>query len=263
MVREIFHRGSLQELVNQTSIAVSTQRRKFKAAIRRLQGWERRLFDVCVEATVRGDHARATLYANEAANVRNALRLIKQCDLMMERLLIRMATLKELNSAVSELEPVMRALRSLSKQLSGVMPSVSAELERIWGLMDDLLSITSMEMLDAPQPISGPGGEEVLEEARAVAERRLSEKLPAPPREVEVGAPGGATVALLSGGFDSREGDASPDGGDIVDRVFAYARMRGGDVDVKECATELNVPPERVLWALEKLNQEGKVELRR
>ncbi|RLF37367.1 MAG: hypothetical protein DRN03_02450 [Thermoplasmata archaeon] len=261
MVRGMFRRPSFHELAGQISRMLASQRGRLRLAMRSLERQRQRLWKLCLEAVSANDYARALVYANELSVVKHVLQVFTQCDILMERLIIRLDMLKSLNAVVSDLAPVASELKVLSKHIAKVMPSLSYELEKIGDTISDVLSETSVNTLEPPTPIDEPGSEEILSEARAELERRMAEKFPTPPETVDVHS--GRTVALALGADGQASNDYGGGEGEILERVYSYAKMKGGDVDIAECASELNLPPERVLWALQRLSQEGRVELRR
>ena len=264
MARNMFRRPPFHELAGQISTMLASQRGKLRLAMRKLEKQRHRLWRLCLDAVSVNDYTRALVYANELSAVRHVLKIFTQCDILMERLIIRLDMLKSLNAVVSDLAPVAGELKLLSKHIAKVMPSLSEELEKLGDTITDVLSETSVDALEPPMPIDEPGSEEVLREARAEIERRMAEKFPTPPETVEAGVPARGAVALALGG-EERSGDGYGGGGEgeVLEKVYNYAKGRGGDVDILECATELNLPPERVLQALQRLSQEGRVELRR
>ena len=49
----------------------------------------------------------------------------------------------------------------------------------------------------------------------------------------------------------------------LEDTVLEYAKKSGGQIDIAQCAFELNVPPEEVEKTLERLGAQGKIKIER
>ena len=49
----------------------------------------------------------------------------------------------------------------------------------------------------------------------------------------------------------------------LEETVLEYAKKREGDIDIGQCAHELNVPSREIKKALEKLGVQGKIKIER
>jgi len=263
------------------------QRFKLDQVIVRLRGRDAILFKTCAKALESKNRERATIFANELAEIRKLITVISQTQVLVERIILRLETLKELNAAFADLKPVLRILHSVTERLTIVMPQMAYEMERVNDSIGETLAMTTMgsPQLDMPFDVKTPGGEEVLKEVSALLEQELAEKLPEPPTSVAVTEKPQHVekvkqmVALAATCSEIREEEGPQtyvsykdmelqsvslkirESSSLEDTVLEYAKKRGGQIDITQCAFELNVPPEEVEKALEVLGVQGKIKV--
>ena len=263
------------------------QRFKLEKVIIRLHERDTTLFKTCAKALKDENHERAIIFANELAEVRKLIKIIAQTQILIERIILRLETLKELNAAFADLKPVLRILHSVTQRLTILMPQMAYEMERVNESIDETLAMTSIgsPQLDMPFDVKTPGGEEVLKEVSALLEQKLAEELPEPPTSVAVKEKPQRVekvkqmVALAATCSEIREEEGPQtyvsykdmelqsvslkirESSSLEDRVLEYAKNRGGQIDITQCAFELNVPPEEVEKTLERLGAQGKIKI--
>jgi len=233
------------------------------------------------------DKERATIFANELAEVRKLIKIISQTQILTERIILRLETLKELNAAFADLKPVLRILHGVAQQLTILMPQMAYEMERVNESIDETLAMThiSSPQLEMPFDVKTPGGEEVLKEVSTLLEQKLAEKLPEPPTSVAVTEKPQHVekvkqmVALAATCSEIREEEGPQtyvsykdmelqrvslkirESSSLEDTVLEYTKKCGGHIDITKCAFELNVPPEEVEKTLENLGAQGKIKI--
>ena len=206
----------------------------------------------------------------------------------MERIIIRLETLKEFNSAFSDLKPVLKNLQSVTKGLSLFMPQMAVEMERVNESIFEVMTMSKIDSskLEVPTDIKTPGGEEVLAEVADFLQDQIIEKLPEPP----IAAPIIDTpqsqqrvikkrkmVALTASGSEisdprrpqkvvSYKGTevkriAWTVNEDLEESVLEYAKRREGRLDITKCATDLQVACVEIEKALETLGVKGKIKI--
>ena len=268
---------------------LKTQRFKIEQVIVRLRQRDAVLFKTCETALKTKNKERAVIFANELAEVRKLTKLISQTQIMIERVILRLETLKELSAAFADLKPALRILHSVTKRLTIIMPQMAYEMERVNESINETLAMTTVRSteLNIPIDMKTPGGEEVLKEVSTFLEERLTEKLPEPPmsvpvtekpqpRRVEKVRQMVALTATCSEVSEEREPQNYVSYRDtelkrvsfrvhesLEETVLDYAKKREGQVDITQCAFELNVPSGEVEKALEQLGVQGKIKIER
>jgi division protein CdvB (Snf7/Vps24/ESCRT-III family) len=263
------------------------QRFKLEQVIVRLRGRDETLFKTCAKAVEDKNKERATIFANELAEVRKLIKIISQTQILTERIILRLETLKELNAAFADLKPVLRILHGVAESLTILMPQMAYEMDRVNDSIDETLAMTHIgsTQLEMPLDVKTPGGEEVLKEVSALLEQKLAEKLPEPPPSVAVTEKPQhlekvkQMVALSATCSEICEENGPQkyvsykdmelervslkirESSSLEDTVLEYTKKCGGQIDITKCAFELNVPPEEVEKTLENLGSQGKIKI--
>ncbi len=224
--------------------------------------------------------------ANELAEVRKLIRLLSQTQIAIERIILRLETIKELSTIMVDLKPALNALKNVTANLVDIMPDVASELDKVNGSIQETLTVTKFSS-EPPimQPMKTPAGQEILKEVNAVLEHKLTEQLPEPPAsetlpEAEQPEPIKEMVALVTACPESHE-DERQDTSEaflsikdlkmqsislriqrsesLEDKLLEYIKQCEGQVDVTECASKLKIPPKEVEKTLETLDAKGKI----
>jgi division protein CdvB (Snf7/Vps24/ESCRT-III family) len=135
-------------------------------------------------ALKKNNKERAAVCANEIAEVRRLLKFLYNVELAIERVVLRLETLKELSEIVVDLKPALKLLQGVSQELFQVLPDVSAELNNVSSAVAETLYATKINA-DAntlvPVGNKTAGGEEILKEVSTFLEQKIEETLPEPP----------------------------------------------------------------------------------
>lgn len=290
MVRNFFRSNPpLKDSIYQTIGKLKFQRVKMEQATFRLHQRDKFLFAKCVTAVRAKQEERATIFATELSEVRKVLNMLIQTQLAMERIILRLETIKELSDVMTDLLPALRNLRSVTESLSKVMPNMALELEEVNDSISDTLALTRIK---TPQPITPfetktPAGEEILNEVSTLLEERVAETLPEPPtsiistEKVEAKRQVKQMVALTAscqeihkptehktqGYFSYKDVELQrvsltiKQSTSLENTLLDYAKKSKGELNVLQCANELNVPLKDVTETLDRLSQEGKIKI--
>jgi len=247
------HPMPLKERVEHASYRLRTQLDKLEHMYSRLQQRDRDLFQRCIGAQVSKDLGRAKIYANECAEIRKIAKVVLGSQLALEKVILRLETVEEFGSIMSQMAPVMSIVRETKAKIAGVVPQVANELDEVNSLLGDLTDEAG-EVTAPSISIEATDGEakRVLEETGAVAEQRLRDQFPnLPSLEPDtIGAP--TKIA------ESTIGEVSTID-KLQDGVYEYARKHDGELDIRTCADSLGASPGDVKNALERLRDAGKV----
>jgi division protein CdvB (Snf7/Vps24/ESCRT-III family) len=280
------------DVIGNSIYKLKVQHAKLQQVTVRLQERDKYLFNACALAIKNDAHERAAIYANELAEVRKLQNLLFQTQIAIERIILRLETLRELNNIMIDLKPALGVLKNVTQSLVQVMPDVASELSNINESITETLAVTSTRSTESPilpLPMKTAGGEEILNEVATVLEEKLSEKLPEPPATItmqektEVQPTGSvkemiALAACCSEGGESEDDSSSQTlfsykelksvqvtiqkSPSAEESVFDYLKNNQGFIDVIECANSLKISPGDVEKALEKLGAEGKIEIK-
>jgi len=239
---------------------------------------------------------RAAMCANEIAEVRKLLKFLYSVQLAIERVILRLETLKELSDIVIDLKPALKLLQNVSSDLFQVLPDVSSELKNVNDAIRETLCATKITADESLIPVGKKtiGGEEVLNEVSSFLEQKLSETLPEPPAtslsSEEETVPIRELVALsasssqvvgrktseetgLDFGVDAsktlfsykkseiKEISLTVEKPSIEDMLLEYVRKSNGEIDLTRCSNDLKTSNEEIEKALESLGTQGKIKI--
>ena len=231
--------------------------------------------------------------ANELAEVRKLTKLLSQTQIAIERIILRLETVKELSTIMIDLKPALNSLKGVTTSLVNVMPDIASELENVNDSIVETLTVTKVtsEPSIIRTDLKTPGGQEILQEVNAVLEERLTESLPQPPISEplptqEADQPVRKMVALPVGCPESSRKDSAkraanpeaffsvedielqsmsiafPESASTEDRILEYIKERKGQINITDCALKLRIPPNEVEKTLENLGAKGKIVLK-
>jgi len=165
------------------------------------------------------------------------------------------------------------------------MPQMAIEMERVNESIFEVMTLSKIDStkLEVPIDLKTEGGEEVLAEVAEFLEEQITEKLPEPPISPPVietpqqAAPKRQMVALTASCQEIPEPSTSTSyvafnetevkrvaltvNEDLELSVLEYAKRRAGDLDIGQCAIELQVACGEIEKALESLGVKGKIKI--
>jgi division protein CdvB (Snf7/Vps24/ESCRT-III family) len=286
-IKNPFHSSpKFEEIIVEAVPKLKSQKFKLGQVIVKLTHRDKILFKTCATALKAKNKERAAIFANELAEIRKLTKVLYHTQILVERIILRLETLKEFNAAFADLKPVLRNLKTVTKSLSAFMPQMAYEMERVNETIFEVMSMSKIDAskLEVPTDVKTPGGEEVLKEVADLLEEQISEKLPEPPtsapvmekpQRVEKKRQMVALTASCSEVSESGEPQNymsykdtemkriswTVQDSSLEETVLQYAKKREGQIDVTQCANELNVAIGEVEKALETLGVKGKIKI--
>ncbi len=242
----------------------------------------------------RNNKEKAAMCANEIGEVRKLLKFLYSVQLAIERVILRLETLKELSDIVIDLKPALKLLQNVSSDLFRVLPDVSSELNNVNETIRETLCATRLSADESLIPVGKKtaAGEEVLDEVSSFLEQKLSESLPEPPAAIgieEKAAPIRELVALSASSSEIFGNNPEKNGVDfdmdaskttfsykkseikeisltvekpsIEDMLLEYVKKSNGEIDLTRCSSALNTSNEEIQKALESLGTQGKIKI--
>jgi len=241
-------------------------------------------------ALKKNNREKAAICATELAEVRKLVKFLYNVQLAIERVILRLETIKELGDIVSDLKPALRLLQNVSQELFQVLPDVSSELDNVNSAIQDTLHATKLSSDENLIPVGKKteGGEEILKEVTCFMQQKIADTLPEPPAAapVQEKTPIKELVALTASssqmighktieetGFDPtktvfsykkseiKEFSLKVEKPCLEDVLLDYVRKTNGEVDLSRCSSELQTSNEEIERALESLGTKGKIKI--
>jgi division protein CdvB (Snf7/Vps24/ESCRT-III family) len=250
---------------------IELHRRELENLRTKLETRRRSLFDTTVKAMMSRDRSKATVYANEWAELRKVGRVVYASELALTQVTLRLESIVDVGDVMAHMSMAFKVLRRVNKTVQGLVPSLDQASSEI----SNTLTETMAEMGNVSPSISlniqTESGEELVEQAKRLAEQRAEEMkltLGVPQLRVEnVAEDLERRVALLASGDDE---DSSPPLGllytpaenpEAEAQVLQYASIHNGSVDITDASTVLKLPTDDVEQAMLKLLSEGKLKV--
>jgi division protein CdvB (Snf7/Vps24/ESCRT-III family) len=172
----------LRERISYTIYRMKVQRNKLDQAYIRMQNHYNKLFKKCTDAILNKDTTRASIYANECAEIRKMSQTILTSQFAIEQVTLRLETVGEFGDVVVEMSPVAGVINSIKGHLAGVLPEVSYKLGEIGDSLNNLVmdsgGATSWGLSVMS---SGDEAERILADANTIAEQKMKERFPTLP----------------------------------------------------------------------------------
>jgi division protein CdvB (Snf7/Vps24/ESCRT-III family) len=280
----------IRDVANKSITTLRVQQNKLEQASFRLKERDRILFETCMGALKKNNREKAAICATELAEVRKLVKFLYNVQLAIERVILRLETIKELGDIVSDLKPALRLLQNVSSELFQVLPDVSSELDNVNSTIQETLHATKLSADENLIPVGKKteGGEEILKEVTCFMQQKIAETLPEPPAgsPVQQKTPIKELVALTASssqmighktteetGFDPsktvfsykkseiKEFSLKVEKPCLEDVLLEYVRKTNGEVDLSRCSNELQTSNEEIERALESLGTKGKIKI--
>ena len=284
----------VKELATKSIYTLKIQQNKLEQASYRLRERDKVLFETCMSALRKNNKERASVCANELAEVRKLLKFLYNVQLAIERVVLRLETISELSEIVVDLKPALKLLQGVSQELFQVLPDVSAELNTVQTTISETLyatKVTTEADSVIPVGIKTEGGEQILKEVSNFLEKKIAETLPEPPMAApkpevkQKAAPVRELVALSATSShvvgrksaeelghcpqttysykkqEFKEISLTVQKPSIEDMLLEYVRRSNGEIDLTRCSSELNTSNQEIEKALESLGSKGRIKI--
>ena len=152
---------------------------RIEVFIERMKERDRILFERVVDALMVKDTARATMYANEVAELRKVVKQLLTVQIALEQITLRLETVQEIGDVMVTLGPVVGIVKELRSTLRGLLPEIGIELAEVEDMLRDTV-LEAGEVLGGGgyDVIASPEARKILQEAQIIAEQKMKEKFP-------------------------------------------------------------------------------------
>jgi len=167
-----------QQIIN-AIYKINAQIHKLDFSLGKLQVYDKQLFEKVVNALVEGDKTKATMYANEVAEIRKMAKIILTVRYALERVKIKLDTALVVGDTHASLAPAIVALKQVAGYMKGMMPDVYTELLEIdEALQTSMMQVTANVPLGMDTTVVTEEAQKILRDASIVAEQRLRQQFP-------------------------------------------------------------------------------------
>jgi len=216
----------LEHSLNQLSAQIMKLRSKYGEMVARSKEY----FEEVVQALMNGDESRASIYAEEIAEIRRLAGIVIKTQLVLEQVKLRLETILEISDVLGLLIPLISLVAEVEDEVRGVAPEAAESLQELASCIEDFTSIsgTGEEVIQVPRELDDEALK-ILEEAQA---ERVKEAFPDVPKLSEE-----------------------------EKLVYSYISANDEELDLRKCAKELGLNEDRVRDVLKRLEQKGLIQL--
>jgi len=175
-------KGALKPRLETAVKRLQTQISKLDGMITKLKQRDEKLFKRIVVATQQHDLTASKVLSKELAEVRKVTKLLGNARMALEQIELRLSTFHDLGDTVVTIMPTIGLMKNLRSSLIKFMPEADRELggmtEMLNGLMTDTFHNGDFGI---DSEATTEESEKILQEAAAVAEAAVNDKLPSMP----------------------------------------------------------------------------------
>ncbi|MGI0041323.1 MAG: Snf7 family protein [Nitrosopumilaceae archaeon] len=175
-------KGPLKPRIEVAVRKLQNQISKLDSMINKLKQRDEKLFKRIVTATQQHDTTTSRVLSKELAEVRKVTKLLGNARMALEQIELRISTFHDLGDTVVTIMPTIGLMRNLRSSLVKFMPEADHELtgmtEMLNGLMTDTFHSGDFGI---DSEATSEESEKILQEAAAVAEAAINDKLPSMP----------------------------------------------------------------------------------
>ncbi len=251
---------------------IELHRRELENLRVKLEQRRKSLFDTTVKAMMSRDQSKATVYANEWSELRKVGKVVYASELALTQVVLRLESILDVGDVMYHMSMAFKVLRKVNKTVQGLAPSLDQASSDINNALTETMAGMENISPSISLNIQTESGEELVEQARRLAEERADEmkrSLGASTLQVARGAYNQAPrVPLLATGEEGDE-ESSMLGTvykprpveETEEQVLQYAAIHNGNVDITDASTVLKMPSDDVEQAMLTLMAQGKVKV--
>jgi division protein CdvB (Snf7/Vps24/ESCRT-III family) len=262
---------NLKPKIASTIKQIEFHRRELETLRLRLDARRRALFDTTVKAMIAKDKSKANVYASEWTEVRKVGKVVYASELALTQVVLRLESISDVGDVMSHMSTAFKVLRKVNKTVQGIVPSLDQASDDINNTLTETMSEMGRVTPSINLNIRTESGEELVEEARRLAEQRAEEmkvNLGVSAFDMQRAVDQSETrIPILATGED---GDEETILGTVYrpqpidnsqERVLQYAAIHDGNVDITDASTVLKMPSDDVEQAMLTLMAQGKVKV--
>jgi len=180
--------GPLKPRLDAAVKRIDLQIQRLDQASNRFNDRDKAIFNRIVDAYAKHDSSRASVFANELAEIRKMEKMIIHARLALEQITLRLRTVTELGDVAVTLLPVVGVIRDIKAGISSVSPQAEKELGEIGNLLSGIVvdagAVTGSTINFES---ANEDSMKILEEAATIAEQRMKDTFPDLPGKARIG----------------------------------------------------------------------------
>jgi division protein CdvB (Snf7/Vps24/ESCRT-III family) len=175
--------GPLKPRLETASNKLQLQISKLDAIVTKLNERDASLFRRVVDAVQRHDTDTTKVLSNELAEVRKVSKTLGQAKMAFEQVSMRLTTIHDMGDIMVALSPAISSIKSLKSGLGRFVPGADSEINTMQTLLNGIMMESLQGSGSGIEINTGSGSDidQIMMEASAVAEQKMSDKFPSIP----------------------------------------------------------------------------------
>lgn len=178
----------IAEAIRQLNIPLT----KIDSMYQKLQQQNKAIFERVIEAQKNNEMQKASILASELAEMRKHEKMLENSRLALEQIKLRLTTVNDFGEAMIAMEPAMSVMNSIKPSIQRMMPESDGEINNMNEMLGEMMTNTlgqgtngSSEFdVNAMAATSGIETDSILQEASAILEKEMQEKIPDVPSDI-------------------------------------------------------------------------------
>jgi division protein CdvB (Snf7/Vps24/ESCRT-III family) len=171
--------GALKPRMDYAAKRVQVQVQKLEHESQRMAERDKALFAKVVDAYQKHDTPHANIYANELAELRKIQKTTLNAKLALDQIVMRIEAISELGDLAYTLLPVIGVMRDVMRGLASVNPQIAKEMGDISNILSGIvMDAGATSGLSLNFQSANEDSAKIMEEAQAVAEKRMKDTFP-------------------------------------------------------------------------------------
>jgi division protein CdvB (Snf7/Vps24/ESCRT-III family) len=263
---------NIKSKISSTIKEIEFHRKELENLRSRLEQRRRGLFDTTVKSMMIKDQEKANIYANEWAELRKVGKVVYASELALTQVVLRLESIADVGDVMSHMSMAFKVLHKVNKTVQGLVPSLDRASDDINNALAETMTGMGNISPTIQLNIQSGSGEEIVEQARKLAEERAEEMkrtLMVSPRLIQREAPEiQQRIPILATGDEGDEESQilgtvyrPQPPNEAEEQVLQYAAIHNGNVDITDASTVLKMPSDDVERAMLTLMAQGKVKV--
>ena len=263
--------GDVKPKIASTIREIEAHRKELENLRMKLEQRRKAMFDTTVKAMMSKDQTKASIYADEWSELKKVGRVVYASELALTQVVLRLESISYVGDVLYHMSKAFKVVKKVNKTVQGLVPTLDQASVDINNTLNETMSQMGEFSPSINLNIRTESGEELVEQARRLAEERAEEmklSLNVSPLKIpRQGQVPPARVALLEGGGEDEEEKIlgtlyKPKPQDeSEEQVLQYANIHNGNVNIADASSVLKMPSDDVEQAMLTLISQGKVRI--
>jgi len=126
------------------------------------------MFESVVISLQLGEKDKATIYANENAEIKKILKALRTSELALIQVILRLESIRDVGEAIKQMEQAFGVIKGMGKVLEGMSVQMNIAQDNIQNTLNETMAELQQLAPDLRLDVQTSNGEQIVEEAYEV-----------------------------------------------------------------------------------------------